>query len=305
VKILTYQEIPKKEDLLPLMDQAFNWAFHPRKFENTIKKDPRLKKTPIGYAAVENDHVVGFVGVMDLTTRNLEGEVEPAGGIWGVATLPSHVRRGISKALMENAHQYFYEKDYRFAFLCTSRVIVAYYLYRKLGYTDASQCPNAYKLICKEKPRTRQVKTEKKKIDWNKLLEIYNKSSMGKTGFAIRDKKYVEAIKRRWRPRSKNLILLENGYIIFKENRGVIDVLEITATSTKTTKQLLRLVEGKAKIAVRDRMVLNNKILKTYQTEGYNVYEKSHDLIMVKALKNITFQKVYGNKFYMTSLDLF
>lgn len=306
MKIITYVELSEKEGLLPLMDQAFHWAFHPEKFEKTIKKDPRLKEGPVGYVALENNHVMGFVGVMDLLTRNLEGEPELAGGIWGVATLPSYVQRGIATALMNEAHKYFNGKGYRFVFLCTSRAIVAHHLYRKLGYIDATYCPSAYKLLpLKRKTGTQQLELKTEKFNTEKILEIYNDFVKEKTGLVIRNKQYLETIRKRWRLRPRNFFIIQNGYIAFKEDRGIIEVLEIVATSTAIIQQLLKAVESKAKAVIRDRMVLDHRILRIYRNMGYQVHKESHDLIMAKPLKDTKFKRAYGDNFYMTNLDLF
>ena len=307
MKILSYRELPAKDGLLPLMDQAFRWPLNLREFEKHVKVNPRLRHSPVGYSAVEDNRVVGFVGVMDLTSRNLYGEIEPVGGIWGVATLPSHVRRGFSTALMEKAHHYFQEKDYRFSFLCTSRSLIAYGFYRKLGYAEALQFPGSYRTVQKEKlGKTETVKVEKKAFDWNRILEIYIKSSSGRTGLVIRDKQYLKMLKKRHRLRSKDFIILENGYAVGRtENRGVLDVLEIVASSTETIGRLLELVEKKAKAIVCDRMVLDNEILRLYRGRGYQVQDKSHSVLMAKQLKDAKFHQVYGEKFYMTNLDLF
>jgi len=289
------------------MDQAFRWPLNLREFEKHVKINPRLRDSPVGYSAVEDNRVVGFVGVMDLTSRNLYGEIEPAGGIWGVSTLPSHVRRGISTALMEKAHQYFQEKSYRFSFLCTGRGLVAYGFYRKLRYAEALQFPNSYKTVQTEKSgKTKTVKTETKALDWNRILEIYNRFSNGRTGLVIRDKQYLKMLKSSHRLRSKDFIILKNGYAVARtEDRGVVNVLEIIAASTETIGRLLELVEKKAKAIVCDRIVLDKEILRVYRARGYQVQDKSHGVFMVKPLKDAKFHQVYGGKFYMTNLDLF
>ena len=308
MKILTYHELDEKETLIPLMDQAFRWIFTPEQLERNIKKDARLRGTPVGYAAVEGSRVVGFVGVMDLRTRNLEGETEPVGGVWGVATLPSHVKKKIATNLMKKAHEYFREKGYRFAFLCTSRVIVAYALYRKFGYIDAASFPSAYKLVTKPKGKHKTKHVAGKKtasLDWNKILEIYNKFSIGKTGLVIRDKQYLEMVRKREHLRSANFIVLEDGYAVFKKNRGILEVVEIAANSKETTKKLLAMLEAKAKTVICDRMVLDSITFDVYKALGYHVERESHDLIMAASLENAEFEQVYGDKFHMTNLDMF
>ena len=76
LKIVTYRELESKDSLLPLLDHAFRWPFNQRSFDQTAKIDPRLKNGPVGFCAVEDNRVVGYVGVMDLATRTLDGAVE-------------------------------------------------------------------------------------------------------------------------------------------------------------------------------------------------------------------------------------
>lgn len=182
MKILTYRDLKSKNDLLPLMDIAFRWPFNPRSFEDFVRIDPRLKNSPVGFCALENDSVIGFVGVLDLTTKTLDGNVEFVGGIYGVSTLPSHVRRGISTALMNMAHEHFREKGYRFSFLTTSRTIIAHAFYEKLGYTDLFESPSAYKVL-EAKRKKPAVKGKTVKLDFDKILKIHAEYAKGKNGF--------------------------------------------------------------------------------------------------------------------------
>ena len=48
MEITTYRELQSKDELLPLMDQAFEWPFNPVEFEEIIKADPRLQHGPVG-----------------------------------------------------------------------------------------------------------------------------------------------------------------------------------------------------------------------------------------------------------------
>ena len=147
MKIVEYRDLSKKDEFLPLMYQAFLWPFTPIEFENVIAKDERLRG-PVDYCAIEKDKLAGFVGVMDIPTKTVEG-VEWVGGIWCVATAPQFAHRGVCKSLMARAHEYFETNGYQFSFLYTSRTIIAYNLYRKLGYREVekyNEFPTAYKL---------------------------------------------------------------------------------------------------------------------------------------------------------------
>ncbi|RLI14629.1 hypothetical protein DRO41_05425 [Candidatus Bathyarchaeota archaeon] len=305
MKIKTYRDLKSKDELLPLMDQAFRWPFNPRVFESLVKIDPELKDGPVGFCAIENGHIVGFVGVLNLATKTLSGEIEHVGGIYGVATLPGYTRRGISTALMHRAHEYFKEKGYRFSFLNTSPTLIAYAFYKKLGYVDALEYPSVYKVMKAEKVKLR--KTGKAvKLDFDKILRIYNKFSKDKTGFVVRDKNHLRALKKAEGLNARNFLISRNGYVVFKKDRNGVGIREIAALTTEETSKLIGLIENKTKATVYDRTVLDRNILQVYKSRGYIVQKRSHDIMMVKPLTAYaTFKEAYGDRFYISGLDVF
>jgi len=275
MEILTYRDLKSKDELLPLMDNAFRWPFNPRWFEDFIKIDPRLKNSPVGFCAVENGTVVGFVGVLDLATRTLNGNVEFVGGVYGVATMPSHVRKGISTVLMSRAHQHFKEKKYRFSFLTTSRTIIAHSFYKKLGYTDLFESPSAYKVLKAKKAKS-TTKEKHAKLDFDKLLKIYDECVGGKTGFVVRDKAYLKMLKKAEGLSAKQCIIDEEGYVLFRRERSGIWIRELVALNTKEMDRLISLVEGKAKDLTYERTVLDEALLQAYKSRGYMIQKRSH-----------------------------
>ena len=305
MKILTYRDLESKDELLPLMDNAFRWPFNTRWFEDFIKIDPRLKNSPVGFCAVENGIVVGFVGVLDLATRTLDGNVEFVGGVYGVATMPSHVRKGISTVLMNRAHQHFKEKKYRFSFLTTSRTIIAHSFYKKLGYTDLFESPSAYKVQEAKKAKS-TVKEKHAKLDFDKLLKIYNECVKGKTGFVVRDKAYLKMLKKAEGLSAKQCIIDEEGYVLFRRERSGIWIRELVALNTKEMDRLIGLVEGKAKDLTYERTVLDEALLRLYKSRGYMIQKRSHWVMMIKPLTtDASFKQMYGDEFYFTGLDTF
>jgi predicted N-acetyltransferase YhbS len=182
-----YRELRSKEELLPLMDHAFRWPFTSKSFEALTKHDSRLANSEIGFCALENRHVVGFVGLLELTTLTAAGKTENLGGIYGVATLPSHTRRGISTKLFRVVHDSFLGKGYRFSVLGTSRSLVSHAFYEKLGYADQVEIPTAYRIL-----KTRKILAPTSvRFDYGMLLSIYRRYLKGKTGFVCRHKSYL------------------------------------------------------------------------------------------------------------------
>lgn len=305
MKIVTYRDLASKDGFLPLMDNAFRWPFNPRVFESFVKGDPRSRDSPVGFCAVKNDLPIGFVGVLHLYTQTLEGTVERVGGIYGVATLPSHTRKGVSTALMNKAHQYFTEKGFRFSFLTTSRTLIAHAFYEKLGYLDVVQYPSAYKVVAHKKG---ELSTNKEiaKFDFDKILKVYHEFSRDKTGFVIRDKEYLKMLKKGERITAKQCIISEKGYAIFRKDREGVWIRELIALTADDMEKLVSQIEQQARDVIYDRMVLNNALLKVYGSRGYMISRESHSVLMAKPLTaNASIKQAYGDKFFMTSLDWF
>jgi len=311
LKIVSYRELSdeEKESMLPIMRIPFGWPFNPQIFDEIAKTDPCYKDSPIGFCAVENGEVVSFVGVMELKTRNLDGETEVVGGIYGVSTLPSRARKGLSTMLMKRAHEYLCEKAYRFSFLTTSKAIVAYQLYLKLGYKDATEFPSAQKII-KERKVEEEGKDEKKpSVNWNKILELYNKFTANKTGFVIRDEKRLELLRKYYGIKPEMIIQTERAYCIFKKHEDSIypstQLMEVAALKVGEAIKLIRRVEERAESVVYDHVVLDRKILKAYKALGYTIEHRSYDVLMVKELSDMSFKEAYGEKFHISILDFF
>jgi GNAT superfamily N-acetyltransferase len=306
MKILTYRDLKSNDTLLPLMDQAFRWPFNPKRFEDLVKIDPRLKDGPVGFCAVENERIVGFVGVLDLVTRTVSKTVEHVGGLYGVATLPGYTRKGISTALMNSAHEYFREKGYRFSFLDTSPTLIAYAFYKKLGYVDATEYRGAYKVV--EAKKTKPLRIEKtSRLDFDGMLRIYNEFSKDKTGFVIRDKAYLRMLKKSEGLTSKQCIITDDGYALFRGDKEGVWIRELVALNVKEMERLISRIEEKVKaLVIYDRAVLDNALLRVYESRGYIIQEKSHGVMMAKSLTaDASFVETYGAKFYIDDLDHF
>jgi ribosomal protein S18 acetylase RimI-like enzyme len=304
MKILTYRELERKSALLPLMEQAFGWPFDPFDFERAIKLDPRLRDSSVGFCAVDEGEVLGYVGVMDLESRTFDGTVEKVGGIYGVATLPGHTRQGICRMLLNRAHQHFTEKGYRFSLLTTSPTIVAHALYKKLGYFDVTSFPGAYKVKEKIEKESKPLR-QSAKIDFDMMLKIYRYYVKDKSGFVVRNKAYVRMLAKTNEITRRQCILTKKGYIIFKQEKKQIRIRELAARDEKEMNNLIRLVEQKAKNVIYARAVLDPNLRQTYRSRGFSVLESGHGVLMAKNLTNASFTNTYGNTFYMTSLDHF
>jgi GNAT superfamily N-acetyltransferase len=305
MEIITYRELKNKDAFMFLIDLAFWWPISPADMEKVINLDIRLKNGPVGFCAVENGKLAGFVGVLDIPTKTVSGKEEMVGGIWCVATSPSFARRGICKMLMDKAHRYFKDKRCPFSFLQTSRTLIAYAIYVKMEYVEiekVNRYPEAYKVFQKDqvekKPETR--------LDPEKIRGIYQEFVKDRTGFVIRQKDFVRMFSQRRRFEEKKSFQQENGYALLFESSNVIKIQELISRDDVTFNKLLDQVEAAARNGVIDRMITDEKLLKIYKSRGYCIYEEGdHGVFMVKKLADIDFQEVYGEAFHIGILDLF
>jgi ribosomal protein S18 acetylase RimI-like enzyme len=303
LKILTYQELKDKDALLPLMEQAFGWPFDPQEFDRSIRIDPRLRGSCVGLCALDAGTVVGYVGIMDLATRTLEGTVEKAGGIYGVATLPGYTRRGICRTLLDHAHEHLIEKHYRFSFLTTSSTLVAYGLYTKLGYFDVTSFPGAYKITVRTK--NKQKPQRGTRLDLGRMLEIYGKYVKDKTGLVVRDEAYMKMLAKTLKISARECIITDRGYAIFKKETKHLRIRELAAYDEKEMHRLIRLTENKAENLIYARAVLDPNLQRVYRSHDYAVLQAGHGVLMVKELTDTPFSDEYGDRFYMSTLDYF
>ena len=304
MEIVTYKDLESKSGLLPLLEQAFGWPFSEREFNRSIKIDPRLKNGAVGFCALENGRVVSYVGAMDLATRTLDGAIEHAGGIYGVATLPGYTRQGFSTALFKATHEYFKGKGYRFSFLNTSPTIVAYSLYKKLGYSDVYSYPSAYRVLNTTEATLQKAKTTK--LDLNKVLTIYDKYVRNKVGLVVRDRAYLEMHAKDKRLTSKNTVSTDKGYIVFRKEQYSTRILELVAQNKAEAERLVKTIEHRARGVVFARAVFDKTLRQIYLSRGYTLLDGGHDVFMVKPLeKETSFKQVYEEDFFQTQLDHF
>ena len=133
MKILEYNDVDPLS-VLHLTMLALDFPFTPEHAMHIRRTDPR----PFPFFtlnAVEDDMVLGQVGVFRLPIISMEGR-EDVGGVWAVSTHPAHSGRGIASALLEESHTRMRDAGLRFSTLGTNRYRIAYKLYQRYGYED-------------------------------------------------------------------------------------------------------------------------------------------------------------------------
>jgi GNAT superfamily N-acetyltransferase len=304
LEIVSYRDLGSKGNLLPLLEQAFGWAFSEREFNRFIKIDPRLKNGVVGFCALADGLVVSHVGALDLQTRKLDGAIERAGGIYAVATLPGYTHRGFSTALLEAAHEYFKGKGYRFSFLNTSPTIIAHSIYKKLGYSDVYSYPSVYKVL--DTPKATLPKTKTQKLDLSKVLAIYNEYARDKNGLVVRDRAYLEMLAKDKRLTDKGTVCTDKGYAVTRKEPHSTQIMELVAQNKAEAEKLIETIEHKARGTIFAKAVFDIKLRQIYLSRGYTFLNEGHSVFMVKPLEIETpFKQVYGEDFFQTQLDRF
>jgi predicted acetyltransferase len=303
--IVTFRELEDKDDFMMLMDLAFWWPITPGDMQERMTSDIRLKDGPVGFCAVEDNRLIGYVGVMDIPTRTSLGEIEKVGGIWAVATNPASSRRGICKTLMEKAHQYFKLQGYRFSFLCTGRTIIAYRIYKEMKYEEVeavNQLVAAYKVLGRsESPQ----KSTGDFLDPEKIYRMYEKYAEGKVGFVVRQPDFVTMYARRKRLDEKISILKTKGYALLLEGDNVIKVRDMVALDYDTYGELIDETENRAQNGVINGSIDDERLVELYRSKGYRIQEGHNGVMMVKTLQDARFNDVYGSSFHIGALDWF
>lgn len=133
MKILDYDGVDPLQ-VLHLTLLALDFPFSPERAVQIRRTDPRPFPC-FTVNAVEDDTVVGQVGVFRLPMISTEGR-EDVGGVWAVSTHPNHAGRGVASALLEEAHARMRAAGLRFSSLGTERSRISHRLYRQHGYMD-------------------------------------------------------------------------------------------------------------------------------------------------------------------------
>ncbi len=187
--------------------------------------------------------------------------------------------------------------------LYTTKILIAYEFYHKLGYKDAVGYSSAYKVV--KNVRKAAGKTRKKKLDWDRLLALFNDVTKNSTGFVIRNRQYGRMLEIRKKIHPEKSIVTDRGYALLREDAGNVYVEELIALEKEEGNRLIAQIEGKATKAIIDEKVVSSETLDTYKSRGFMIIGEGYDLLLSKRLTDKTFAETYGQQFHATSADSF
>ena len=315
MKILHYDEIDPQEAFM-LNINALWWPLTPSRVEDLIKYDDRWSSDSLLYA-VDKGKIVSQVVGLRIPTKTTDGE-ELSLGVAGVASHPSHKRRGFSTILMKELHDRSSDEGMRLSFLLTRSSFVAYPLYVKLGYRDAVDVPRCTKpLIRRKKPKESILRKFRKK-DVRDLDKVFERFSRDLYGHVLRQKNYFD-----WRLKISDslkamIYIVETkdgvgGYIVKRQLGADIFVQEMVVTAKKNMDRMFREIEcGDKGDYITVLPLGGRKQIDYVGSRGYMTDEHSWEKVMVAPLKkSLAYKEIsrmYGlkdGKFCLLGLDEF
>jgi GNAT superfamily N-acetyltransferase len=304
MRIVTYDKLRNADGFLQLMESAFWWAAHPDRVAEIRKLDERFRD-PYGYALVSGKTVAGFIGTADIPVRTSAGRVEKALGIHHVATHPTQARKGVAARLFEHVEDLYRKRGYRFSFLFTSRSLVAWHLYRKLGYADLPAmeiAPRCHKLFPKAK---RQRKLKHPKPNYRLVEKLHAELARGRTGFAARNPGWLKALEKTWKPGPGFVVSCRDGYAIVEDFRGALWIDEFLCRNRRAYLRILeRLMLRRPEVLV-DCAVWDPVLERIYRERGFKFRRRNYGTLMAKPLGTPSVRSVFGSRFYWTAADQF
>jgi predicted acetyltransferase len=208
---------------------------------------------------------------------------------------------------MEYAHEHFKKLKYRFSFLCTGKSIVAHSLYEKLGYADVpilDKLPRAYKYYPEQKKRESKRKG-KQTLDTKLIEKIYERAMQKRTGFAVRTKNWVKVVMEKRNIKPEDVILEKDGYAFTAINGDALFIIEFIAHNPETYLQVINKLKKKGKPVLIDAYIYDRNLFKIYQQKEFRFRYGTYAAVMCKPLSNVSFEKAFGDRFYVTPLDMF
>jgi len=310
MEILEYNDVDPLK-VMYLTQLALDFALTPETVARIRKSDPRPFPCLAIYA-VENDIVLGQVGIFSLPMISTEGR-EDVGGIWAVSTHPQYAGRGIASRLLDEAHNRMRETGLRFSTLGTNRYRVAYKLYRQHGYEETNVWATALAPWETAHQPTRLRAQPLGKEGYDFVDKIYMDIAQDYLGFAWR---YIPFARLRRMVNSADIwILRENnrviGYALTSPDQTILTISNLVLQRNIDAAEATAAVAAELKSAYIQVRVSRPVEITSLCRAGYHVSHPTWDAFMVKPLvPEVTFedaQQLFGigtDRFLISWLDV-
>lgn len=303
LRIVTYDEIAP-EDAMLIEQVCFGISTTPEKIRLIRQLDKRASDYYGIYALDDQGKAVSQVIVLHIDTKTREGREEVA-GIQGVATLPGHLRRGLSTALMRRAHELARERGMRIAFLLTSSSLVAHEMYVQLGYTTLATFTRGYKRITGRSKKARHLSLRKYDATVaEKLDELFASQTHDRFGFTFRQRRFIEMLIRTRQATPEKLQFAHSnkslvGYVRSEREADIVTTTELVGVDDSTRRSILDELER-----APDRHwalcygLCDARIEQLYEKAGYRLHKPGFGRVMAASLdESLTsdeLAKLYG-----------
>lgn len=304
--IVPYDELKDAAGFALLSDSAFGHPHTPEQIALRRRVDPRYRD-PFGFALLEGKTLAGFLGVIDIKARTRSGSVVPCGGIHNVMTRPDYARRGIAVRLFEHVHDHFLSRGLLFSFLFTSRSLVAWRLYRKLGYQEMPlsgiQAPAAYQV---RPARGRPAKLKHlTKPPYALAEKLFHDYWGRKRSTFVNDPGWLKGRIKWWRTSPSGLLVDRDGFACVEVDKDAASVYEFSVRNRAAGERLLRRIESLNRPAFVHYLVHDRTLLMLYRDRGLSLRPQSFYVCMAKPLGKSSLRSAFGPNFIWSPLDQF
>ena len=243
--------------------------------------------------ALEGRKVVAQVGAAYPTIETTEGTVK-AGFIEAVAGMPSVARKGYAKTLMKKVHEQMLDDGIEVFILGTSRILVAYSMYPKVGYHEIAPFNWGLKKAQKYPDTGLTLKIRRHKADAGDRM--FKEFTTGQLGFVHRPSEYPR-LRSSWGDGmyNKAVTILRDGkpvgYALIRLMDTFLNVRELVCPDPKDFEPCLRTLENRfGKEFVTNSLCGRNAIFNRYLERGAKPME-SWGVLMAMDAKGKMSQK--------------
>ena len=314
MEIYGYDEVDWQQ-VLKLNLIGFNWYLTPDLVKTILDTDKRIPKYYAIYS-VEKGEVLGQVGIFIDETKTING-VEKIGYLWTVCTKPAAFRKGVAINLVKEAHDRLLSNGVRYSFLGTERSLIAYNLFRKLGYSDFIDSNMCFK-TCRKNDNNEIETYISTEFNEKEIFKIFSDNSQNLEGFVLRPKNFISIRKAwRWMPLDLIGVFKKNnesiGYFLGSKEEKIINIRELCCPMYENIPRCIKALEVEFK---PEHMIFHfiskRNIINILKNNGFKYINKTLPVYMIKDLKEEQaieeIQKLYGIKednFQMTSIDYY
>ena len=306
MRIIAYDEMNDPTGFAIMGDSAFFTPMAPHQIAVRRRSDPRYRE-PYGFVMIDRGRPAGFVGVIDIKVRTRTGEVVACGGIHNVMTSPSYARRGIARHLFEHAHDHFRGLGYPFSFLGTSRSLVAWRLYDKLGYSEmplsVKQAPSAY-LVREVRGKTPKP-GRSRKPDYSAIEKLLGGFWNRRRCTFVNEAGWLEGRMKGWHDDAANIITVPGGFAYVETGKDTVRIYELVTRNARARDRILSRIKHLNRPVIIHYSVNDPALVEFYRDCGFSFRARGFYVMMAKALGATSLRSAFGLDFSWSPLDQF